>query len=119
MTRFVSTIVAILLTMVVSTGCQSWQATTASPESLAADARDDAWRLSVRGTEGTLVIEDVSVDGDSIYGQGEFGPAAVPRDAVSQIEVQRFSLARTIVLPVVAFGLYQIYSTAFSGDPVQ
>ena len=105
--------------MVVSTGCQSWQATTASPESLAADARDDSWRLSLRGRERTLLITDPSVDPDSIYGQGEFGPTVVPRRAVSQIEVQRFSLTRTILLPVVAFGLYQIYATAFSGDPVE
>lgn len=119
MVRSVWAIIAVALMAVVVTGCQTWRATTASPESLTADPRDDFWRITLRDSQERLILTDVSVAVDSIYGAGEFGPTAVPRDDLSVIEVRRFSLSRTIILPIAAYGLYELFSSFFSGSRVE
>ena len=97
------------------TACTTWQAVPASPAAVISEQRPDEVRLTL-GTSERRSLLAPTVEGDSIFGEGEFGRVGVPITDVESVEVQRFSTGRTIVSGAVGVLLYLAFKAFFDSD---
>ena len=110
-------IAALLLVLV--TACHSWQPATVSPRRLIVEEEESPIRVILRdGTE--LTLRDATIRSDSIItGRVRFGTEDLLVRDVSQVEVQRFSLFRTvgvIVLPSALLAAFVLFAPYFDSD---
>jgi len=92
--------------MVLLTACHSWRPTTVSPQRLIAEEEESPIRVVLSdGTE--LTLRNPTIQHDSIItGRVRFGTENLLVRDVSRIEVQRFSLFRTVGVVVLPFAIF-------------
>ncbi len=99
--RFIAALLMVLLT-----ACHSWRPTTVSPQRLIAEEEESPIRVVLSdGTE--LTLRNPTIQHDSIItGRVRFGTENLLVRDVSRIEVQRFSLFRTVGVVVLPFAIF-------------
>jgi len=87
-------VIAALL-MVLLTACQTWRPTFVSPQTLIPVEQPSSVRATLRsGTRVTL--ENPTMRNDSIFGVTDAGVAGVAPEDIGLLEVQQFSLLRSL-----------------------
>ena len=96
MTRYCARAVLLLFLLLNLTACQTWQAVTPTPMSVAQLIEEDQperVRVYMRGGD-QMELERPAVDGDELVAPGGF---SMPLADVLALEVRRFDVARTIL----------------------
>ena len=93
--------------------CMSWRTESAPPEQVI--ARDHPGRLRVERKDSTrVVLSQPRLSGDSLIGFQNKMESGMPLADVSSVAARKLDVAKTVGIPLAAFGL--MFLIACAGD---